>query len=133
MCLERSLSSHEWCRRGRFLSECLRVVQGAVQRRPEQQLVVLCDKSLLALRYRDSQGTDCVSNHSDHGETEQVRLWLGSLQCTGAVSPSQILCYSSYTVWEGRTAYPLSAPQGFVRTSSSSELQNILLSLVAFL
>lgn len=134
--LERS--SCGWCRRGEFLPgspESLGVVQGVVQcsqHRPKQQLVVLCVKALLAPRYRDSQGTEYVSKCSDHGETGQVRLWLGSLHCTDAVSPSQILCYSSHTVGEGRTAYVLpSAAQGFRRTSSISELQNILLSLLS--
>lgn len=57
--------------------ESLGVVQGAVQcsqHCPRQQLVVLCDKALLAGRYRDSQGTDYVSNCSDRGAMGQARL-----------------------------------------------------------
>lgn len=67
----------------------------------------LCDKALLALGYRDSQRAECVSNCGDNGETGQVRLWLGSVRCTDAVSSSQILGYSSYIVGERRTAYVL--------------------------
>lgn len=72
------------------------MVQGAVrcsQHCPKQ----LCDKAFPAPRCRDSQGTDYVSNCRDHGEMGQVRLWLGSLHRTDAVSPSQILCYPSRT------------------------------------
>lgn len=78
-----------WCRRGEFLlgsQESLRVVQGAVgcsQHHPEQQLVVLRDKALLAPGYRDPQGTDeYVSNCSDHGEKGQVRLGYDRGVCT---------------------------------------------------
>lgn len=121
-------SSRGWCRRGEFLpgsQESLPVVRGAVQcsqNCPKQQLVVLCDEAVLAPRYRGSQGTEYVSNCGNHGETGQVRLWLRRLHCTDAMSPSQILCYSSHTVGEGRTSYG---------TSSISELQNIPLFLLS--
>lgn len=133
MPLERSLSAAaaSGAGGGRF-SPWVSGTAQCSQHRPTQQLVVLCDKALLALGYRDSQRAECVSNCGDNGETGQVRLWLGSVRCTDAVSSSQILCYSSYIVADRRTAYVLpSATKGFRRISSISKLQNILLSLLS--
>lgn len=101
-------SSHRRCRKEESLpgsQESLEVVQGAVQgsqHGSEQQLVVLCNKALMALRYRDCQATDCVPAVAT-GKWDRTCYGWGV--CTEQMqSPSQTLCYSSHSVGEGRTA-----------------------------
>lgn len=85
-----------------------RVVRGGAwysQHCPRQQLAVLCDKVL----WHWGAVIECASRGNDPGGVEQVKLWLQSVFCTEAESPSQAPYRSPHPLGDGELliSFPL--------------------------